>query len=911
MRQIFTLILVFLIAATSCAQIVECSPEFPTAVSQDITITFHADRGTAGLKGYTGDVYIHTGVIMKNSTSWTHVKADWSKNLPACKLTRTATNTYTLSMNSIKDFYGLTDSEAAKVDKLAMVFRSSDGKKEGKETGGKDIYLQVYEANKLSITIKSPAQNPLFVDAGAQIEVEISASEACSIKYGDTELTDSKITIKAAESGVHTLDFVANNGKASASLTYIVRKAADNAEMPKGLRRGVNAGADGSATFVLYAPGKTSAYVIGDFSNWTITQQCEMQRSGDYLFCTIPGLDKSKEYGYQYIVDENIRIADPYTEKILDPDNDKYIPADIYPGLSYPEGKTTGIVSTFCLANQKYEFKNSFQAPEVEDLVIYELLIRDFTSEGSIKAAQSQLDYLEALGINAIELLPFSEFEGNDSWGYNPSFYFAADKAYGTPSDYKAFIDECHKRGIAVIQDIVLNHSFSQSPLVQLYMNGDKASAQNPWYNVSSPNTAYSWGYDFNHESAETQQLVDSIMAYWISEYNVDGYRFDFTKGFTNTKGDGQAYDASRIKILERIYDQIKSLKPNAYMICEHLTDAKEEKELSNYGIMLWKNVNYAFCQSAMGWESGCGTNAIYYKSISYPQNNVVAYAESHDEERLAYKCKAYGNASASHNVKDTETYLKRLKGAAIILLSAPGPKMIWQFGEIGYDYSINYNPSTGKSDSDDGRTARKPLISNAMSDTDRKALYDTYAMMNRLRAQNDAMKTSDATVETNGLMKVVYRPSDKANLIFATNLGVESASQTIKFPKTGKWYNILSGKEINVQVSETSITYQPGESAIYSDTKTDISTPTHDIELPSVAKVEIYPNPVQSECKISAENISEIQILAANGTMLQSISHISASEYRLNIQNLAPGIYLLGIKTDNGNVAYSKIIKE
>ncbi len=93
---------------------------------------------------------------------------------------------------------------------------------------------------------------------------------------------------------------------------------------------------------------------------------------------------------------------------------------------------------------------------------------------------------------------------------------------------------------MAVIIDMVLNHSYGQSPLVQLYFDGNgKVSADNPWYNVDSPNPVYSWGYDFNHESLDTKDFVDRVNSYWLEEFRVDGFRFDFTKGFTNTPGDG------------------------------------------------------------------------------------------------------------------------------------------------------------------------------------------------------------------------------------------------------------------------------------------------------------------------------------------------------------------------------------
>lgn len=251
----------------------------------------------------------------------------------------------------------------------------------------------------------------------------------------------------------------------------------------------------------------------------------------------------------------------------------------------------------------------NFQVPEKEKLVIYEVLIRDFTDNGDIKTITDTLDYFVRLGVNAIELMPINEFEGNDSWGYNPSFYFAPDKAYGTMNDYKEFIDACHERGIAVIIDMVLNHSYGESPLVQMYLDGSKPAANNPWYNVSHnmQNPDAQWGYDFNHESPYTQELVDLILEYWITEFKVDGFRFDFTKGFTNTpygpSSWASEYDASRIAILKRIADKVWSVKEDALVIFEHLAENTEEKVLADYGILLWGNMNYNFSEAVMGYH--------------------------------------------------------------------------------------------------------------------------------------------------------------------------------------------------------------------------------------------------------------------------------------------------------------------
>ena len=89
----------------------------------------------------------------------------------------------------------------------------------------------------------------------------------------------------------------------------------------------------------------------------------------------------------------------------------------------------------------------NFQRPARANLVVYELHLRDFIARHDYRTLTDTLRYLQRLGVNAIELLPVNEFENNNSWGYNPSFYFAPDKYYGTANDFKRFIDVCPQPG--------------------------------------------------------------------------------------------------------------------------------------------------------------------------------------------------------------------------------------------------------------------------------------------------------------------------------------------------------------------------------------------------------------------------------------------------------------------------------
>ncbi len=586
---------------------------------------------------------------------------------------------------------------------------------------------------------------------------------------------------------------------------------------------GITRISDDSLAFVLYAPGKSTVHLIGDFNNWQATDTYKMRKDGDRFRLSIGGLDKTKSYICQYLIDNAIRIADPYTNQVADPEYDAQIPAGIYPGLpSYPVGKTTEIAMVVSTRTDAYAWKTApYTVKRKEDLVIYELLIRDFTEERSIKAVKAKLPYLKSLGVNAIELMPFNEFEGNDSWGYNPSFYFATDKAYGTPADYKSFIDECHANGMAVIMDMVLNHSYGQSPLVRMYQDGaGKVTANNPWYNVTSPNTTYSWGYDFNHESQYTQQLVDSVCSYWMTHYRIDGFRFDFTKGFTNKGGDGWAYDESRINILKRMTSEIWKRNPDAIVIFEHLADNAEEKALSDYGILLWGNLNYRMNEATMGWTQKNTDNSWNsdiswgsYLNRGWSQPNLVAYMESHDEERLMYKNKAYGKEYMGYNVKQLSTGLQRTGAAAVILFSLPGPKMIWQFGELGYDYFLG-------SSMEEGRLEKKPIRWDYYDDPDRQALFDVFASMIRLRQTHPAFTTADYLIDLKEPFKYITLKSagqSSAQTICAVaNFDVVTQTKTVNFTQSAHWKDYFSSHELTTTGTTADVELQPGEYRLY-----------------------------------------------------------------------------------------------
>jgi glycosidase len=918
------------------AQLIVTTPAFPTE-NKPVTIIFSADQGDKGLMGYTGDVYAHTGVITDKSTSgsdWKYVKASWETNLPECKLTRIGTDKYQLAFEpSIREYYGVPAGE--KILQMAFVFRSFDRSRTGRDTGGKDIFTNVYEEG-LTITFIRPAVYPVIINLHDTLIVEVKANQSDSIAiYQDNIMTakDTGLyltdTIIGTDYGKYWIRTIASNdtGTVADSFYYVVRKPAKIIELPEGIRDGINYIDTTTVVLSLFAPYKDYAYVIGDFNGWEVDSNYQMHQTpdGKRYWIEINSLIPRKEYIFQYLINGNLRIGDPYADKISDPSNDIYIDEETYPGLiSYPVGKTTNIATILQTDQKTYNWQyNNFTPTQPKDLIIYELLVRDFTTKHTFQAIIDTLGYLEKLGINAIELMPVNEFEGNLSWGYNPSFYFAPDKYYGPKENLKKLIDECHRRGIAVIIDMVLNHAYDQCPFVQLYFDGQKPTSQNPWFNVDHnfTNPDAQWGNDFNHESEYTQQLIDSINSYWMSEYKVDGFRFDFTKGFgNNLKGPddpwGSNYDADRVRLLKRMADEIWKRNADAIVILEHLAVNTEEKELAEYGMLLWGNLNYNYAEAAMGWnESGKSNFAgISYLQRSWTEPHLVGYMESHDEERLMYKCVTWGNSiEGGYNIQDTTTALSRMLLNSVFFLTIPGPKMIWQFGERGYDLSIEYN----------GRLGVKPPQWEYMTDSRRRYLYNFYSSLIHLRKKYPVFQTNDFTLNVSVSLKSIVLRHAEMNVFIAGNFGIQEGNLTGDFPHTGYWYDYFSGDSINVTEAGYIIALEAGEYHLYTDRrleKPDIGPPFSGvISKKTEEKITVFPNPAKNFLVLSGlssipeyitGNSIQIEIFDMAGLkVFDNIIKQNGNTCLIDVSIFNDGLYMLILKNNLNIISRNRFV--
>ena len=595
----------------------------------------------------------------------------------------------------------------------------------------------------------------------------------------------------------------------------------EHAAMPVGASEGINYIDEHTVTLVLkdrdsQGGSYDHAYVIGDFSNWEYQSAYAMKRdeeAGTWWY-TFEQVEPGKEYRFQYHLHDaergTIRICDPYTEIVYSAD-DHWIPASTYPDMpAYPTA-TSGLVGAFQTARESYAWQANFTISNPDDLIIYELLLRDFSSTKDLKGALARLDYLEALGINAIELMPVQEFDGNNSWGYNPCAYFAMDKAYGTREMYKQFIDECHSRGIAVLLDVVYNHATGAHPMAKLYWNttGNCTAADNPWFNVTAPHP-YSVFHDWNHENAEVREHVKRNLEYLLREYRFDGFRFDLTKGFTQrkcTEATASNYDQGRIDVLTEYHDAIKAVNSEAVVILEHFCCDAEERALAEEGIKVWRNLNNSYCQSAMGYVENSSFSGLW-TGTSMPFGSYVGFMESHDEERLIYKAKTWGAGIIAQSLNEQ---MQRAAMGAAFFFTVPGPKMIWQFGELGYDYSIEEN----------GRTGEKPLRWDYLEMPERRALYDAYAQLITFRREHPQFFTSEADftwkVSTSywSTGRHISCVAGEEAFVVVGNPDTREQAITVTFPIEGSWRNYFESSE-SYTGTTTTVTLGAGEYRLF-----------------------------------------------------------------------------------------------
>ncbi|MFD2567369.1 alpha-amylase family glycosyl hydrolase [Pseudotenacibaculum haliotis] len=951
MKNKLLLTVLFLSFVYSYGQ-VTISP-FPFEVNQSITITVDTNSNATDCNGFSSPnkVYLHSGVG-PDANPWTHVIGNWGQDDGVGEMTSNGNGTWSITFVP-ETYYGLSASEAAAVTRMGMVFRNENGSQEFKDNGCSDFFFDV-GAFQLSLT--SPSDDITITTSGATINIQATSTQTADFTLkanGSTVDTQNGITSYSLSPTVNTTTsyvLEANNGTETLSRSFqvIVNPTVVQEAIPSGIEEGINYDAHDptKVTLALKAPNKDYIYVAGSFNNYEFDNNYVMKQDTDdpeLYWLEITGLTSGQPYTYQYwVIDESpianspqlVKVADPYSTLVLSPFDDPGIPSASFPNIpTYPAGQERE-VTLIQTGQTPYNWVvTNFDKPKKEDLVVYEVLIRDFDANRTFQDLIDRIDYFKNLKINAIELMPIMEYEGNESWGYNTSFHTALDKYYGTPEKFKEFVDLCHQNGIAVILDIALNHAFGRNPLVRMWMDDPdndgwgNPSSENPYFN-QLPMHSFNVGSDFNHQSTLTQNYVKKVVSFWIQEYKIDGFRWDLTKGFTQNCGNGtfdgdfnctNNYQQDRVDVLKSYADHSWNVDPTHYVIFEHLGQDNEEQQWANYrlgdaipkGIMMWGKMTNEYTDFVQGYSNNISRATHTSRGFTAPR--LMMYPESHDEERVMYETVTTGNSSnSSHNPQNLDIALKRMASMGAISLTLPGPKMIWHFGALGMDNSI-FTCSNGSVNSN-CRLDTKPQpqwSENWLGDADRSLVYDTWARLIDLKIHEPVFEGDFSFDGTSQNVRLhLFDTSLPAgqlnNVVILANFNVIDQSINPNFPSTGTWYNLMDNTPVTITGTTDPILVPAGEFIIYGNQQTTLSNtenPTgNDL-------ISMYPNPTRNGFQINT-NTDHIVIYNLLGKMIAEHKGDFPKGHVFPTNRMEKGVYIVRIKSEQGS-SIKKLIVE
>lgn len=925
-----------------------------------ITITFSGSSINEATWGVTGNaLYLWAWSFDLNdlNTMDCPTNGTWTVSNEANRLIYNSTNdTYSIT------FVPQTFYNRVGIGRIGFLLKAKDG------TGNKKSQDFTNEVGVFQVNLTAPLQNSTTIlSSGASRTITAtntngtanyvlksngttlnSATGVSSYNYNHTNITSNQYYALEVTQGTTTI---------TKNFTVLVNPNTTSVAMPAGLVNGINYNTSDNtkATLVLDAPLKDYVFVSGSFNNWNPSSSYAMKKdpiSGKF-WLELTGLVAGTNYSYQYwVVDETpiantptlVKVADPCSTTVLSPWDDPYIPNATYPNLpTYPSGQERE-VTLLKTGQTPYNWQvANFTKPNKDKLVVYELLIRDFDANRNFQDVINRIQYFKDLGINAIELMPVMEFEGNESWGYNTAFHMALDKFYGTPEKFKELVDVCHQNGIAVILDIAFNHAFGRNPMVRMWMNdpdGDGwggPSSENPYFNTVARHS-YSVGEDFNHASTLTRNYVKQTIKHWITEYKIDGFRWDLTKGFTQncTASDQTCTNArqqDRIDVLKEYADYSWTLDNDHYVIFEHLGSDAEEQEWANYrigegkGIMMWGELFTQYKELALGF-SGQNISRMSHNSRGFTGKRLLGYPESHDKDRVMYEAITYGNTSGTMPVRNNLTNaLNRMGAIGATSILVPGPKMIWHFGELGnnqsiytcFDGSVNDESATIAGDCKLDKKQQVQWTQNWLSDPTRAAILSDWSKLIKLKT-TEPVFIGDHTISTDGsnFKQRIYINNDNLttaqlkNVVVLANFDTNNATINPNFPTTGytypmTWYDLMNNNNPVAISSPTAVmTINAGKFRVFGNQPSTLSSEDFNAFKPEIS---IYPNPVKNSFAIN-QAVSSVEVYTITGQLVANYYSVAANQ-ELLINGLESGIYLVKLKDQNNFIQTKKIVIE
>jgi 1,4-alpha-glucan branching enzyme len=428
----------------------------------------------------------------------------------------------------------------------------------------------------------------------------------------------------------------------------------------------------GGVAFRVWAPHADEVSVVGTFNDWDPdADPLSGDGEGDgYWYADVPAASPGDEYRLVITAgDRVLERIDPYARQVT---------SSVGNGVIYDH-------AAFDWGD------DDFRCPPHDELVVYETHIGSFASDGdgpsSLDDVRAQLDHLDHLGVNAVQLMPVAEFAGDLSWGYNPAHLFAVESAYGGPDALKAFVRDAHRRGIAVILDVVYNH-FGPSDLDLWQFDGWHEDDKGGIYFYNDERSATPWGDtrpDYGRE--EVRRFIHDNAMSWLADFHLDGLRFDMTLYMRRVDAGDAADIPDGWSLLQWINRDVRERFPDRITIAEDLQDDPALTRSGDDGAGFHAQWDAGFVhpiRHALTVPDDAERSvAAVAGSIDAPAADAftrVIYTESHDEV-------ANGKARVPHEV-DAEDPTgwhaqKRATLGAALTMTAPGIPMLFQGQEF------------------------------------------------------------------------------------------------------------------------------------------------------------------------------------------------------------------------------------
>ncbi|WP_339887526.1 alpha-amylase family glycosyl hydrolase [uncultured Flavobacterium sp.] len=957
MNKKILLIFVIFITSLSNAQVTITPSSFN--VTDPITITVNlAQSSCNSIPTSSTKVYMHAGIGDDTNAFGFSVVGNWGQDDGIGLMTNQGGGIWSITITP-STYFNLNTTQQTNATKLGLVLRNAAGNQEMKKAPSCSDFI--FNVGTFQVNLTSPTNNSTsIITSGGNLNItatNTSGNASYNLMANGVSINTNAATANYSfnhtnitENTNYELVVTQNSTVINRNFNIIVNPTTITQVIPSGLEDGINYNSSDAtkATLVLDAPNKDFVYVAGSFNNWQPNATYAMKKdpSSTKFWLELTGLTSGQTETYQYwVVDQTpianspllVKTADPYSTLVLSPYDDPYISAASYPNMpTYPAGQERE-VTVLKTGQTAYNWQvTNFTKPNKDNLVVYEVLIRDFDANRNFQDLINKIDYFKNLKVNAIELLPVMEFEGNESWGYNTSFHMALDKFYGNGDKLKEFVDLCHQNNIAVILDVALNHAFGRNPMVRMWMNdpdGDgwgSPSSESPYFNQVATHS-YSVGNDFNHQQARTKNYVKRVVKQWIQEYKIDGFRWDLTKGFTQnaTGSDSQtnAYQQDRVDVLKEYADYSWSLDPTHIVIFEHLGQDNEEQQWANYrlnegkGILMWGELFEPYKQLELGYTSNASITRMGHVSRGFNGKRLIGYPESHDKDRLVYEAITYGNSSGANPVNGNLTNsIMRMSAIGATSILIPGPKMIWHFGALGMNNSI-YTCSNGTVNTETDTTPgnckldTKPQpqwTNNWLTDPVRSVVYNNWAKFIDFK-KNLPVFNGDYTISPDGnnFKQRIYvydnsLPSTELkNVVILANFSVDALDVTPNFPYIGTWYNLMDNSPLNITSTSAVINIPSGGFRIYGNQPAILKDENFNFDTSFI----VYPNPVSDSFAVSI-NTKKIEIYNVAGQLVKTFTN-KFSDESLSVSDLQKGVYLVKVIDNNNNQATKKFIKQ